>query len=96
MVDPLYLFHVWDGGTSLYGGLIDVIVMMIIFVRRTKRPLFQVSDFTAPLIPSDLGVGRLDSFINGELRGRVGPDFLFAMLFLGSRTEDILLLQANP
>ncbi|STP18080.1 prolipoprotein diacylglyceryl transferase [Escherichia coli] len=40
--------------------------------------------------------GRLGNFINGELWGRVDPNFPFAMLFPGSRTEDILLLQTNP
>lgn len=41
MADPLYLFRVWDGGMSFHGGLIGVIVVMIIFARRTKRSFFQ-------------------------------------------------------
>lgn len=40
--------------------------------------------------------GVWGNFINGELWGRVDPNFPFAMLFPGSRTEDILLLQTNP
>ncbi len=78
MADPLYLFRVWDGGMSFHGGLIGVIVVMIIFARRTKRSFFQVSDFIAPLIPFGLGAGRLGNFINGELWGRVDPNFPFA------------------
>ncbi|MDI8799940.1 hypothetical protein MJM59_31455, partial [Salmonella enterica subsp. enterica serovar Montevideo] len=35
-------------------------------------------------------------FINGELWGRVDPDFRFAMLFPGSRAEDIALLPSHP
>ncbi len=69
MADPLYLFRVWDGGMSFHGGLIGVIVVMIIFARRTKRSFFRVSDFIAPLIPFGLGAGRLGNFINGELWG---------------------------
>lgn len=34
--NPLYLFRVWDGGMSFHGGLIGVILVMIIFARRTK------------------------------------------------------------
>ncbi len=79
--NPLYLFRVWDGGMSFHGGLIGVILVMIIFARRTKRSFFQVSDFIAPLIPFGPGAGRLGNFINGELWGRVDPDFRFAMLF---------------
>lgn len=41
------------------------------------------------------GAGRLGNFINGELWGCVDPNFLFAMLFFGFCTEDILLLQTN-
>ena len=67
LADPLYLFRVWDGGMSFHGGLIGVILVMIIFARRTKRTFFQVSDFIAPLIPFGLGAGRLGNFINGEL-----------------------------
>ncbi len=40
MADPLYLFRVWDGGMSFH-GLIGVIVVMIIFARRTKRSFFR-------------------------------------------------------
>ncbi|CAJ0993221.1 prolipoprotein diacylglyceryl transferase [Pantoea sp. Nvir] len=94
--NPLYLFKVWNGGMSFHGGLIGVIVAMIIFARRTKRPFFQVSDFVAPLIPFGLGAGRLGNFINGELWGRVAPNFKFAMLFPSSRSEDMVLAAHNP
>ena len=94
--DPLYLFRVWDGGMSFHGGLIGVIVVMIIFARRTKRTFFQVSDFIAPLIPFGLGCGRLGIFINFEVWWRVDPRFHYNMLFPGSRAEDIALLPSHP
>jgi len=94
--DPLYLFRVWDGGMSFHGGLVGVIVVMIIFAKRTKRTFFQVADFIAPLIPFGLGAGRLGNFINGELWGRVDPNFPLAMLFPGSRAEDMALLPSHP
>ncbi len=96
LVNPLYLFKVWDGGMSFHGGLIGVILVMLIFARRTKRHFFQVADFIASLIPFGLGAGRLGNFINGELWGRVDPNFRFAMLFPGSRSEDIALAANNP
>ena len=94
--DPLYLFRVWDGGMSFHGGLIGVIVVMVVFAKRTKRTFFQVSDFIAPLIPFGLGAGRLGNFINGELWGRVDPSFHYTMLFPGSRAEDMALLPSHP
>ncbi|TQI81952.1 prolipoprotein diacylglyceryl transferase [Serratia fonticola] len=94
--NPLYLFKVWDGGMSFHGGLMGVILVMFWFARRTKRTFFQVSDFIAPLIPFGLGAGRLGNFINGELWGRVTTDTPWAMLFPGSRTEDIAIAAADP
>ncbi len=81
----------------LYAGFLGVFLGgRIGYVRRTKRTFFQVSDFIAPLIPFGLGAGRLGNFINGELWGRVDPNFKFAMLFPGSRSEDIALAANNP
>ena len=96
LADPLYLFRVWDGGMSFHGGLVGVICVMIWFARRTHRSFFQVADFMAPLIPFGLGAGRLGNFINGELWGRVDPNSQWAMLFPGSRGEDISLLATHP
>ncbi|MDY4323653.1 prolipoprotein diacylglyceryl transferase [Pectobacterium brasiliense] len=94
--NPLYLFKVWDGGMSFHGGLMGVICVMLWFAHRTKRHFFQVADFIAPLIPFGLGAGRLGNFINGELWGRVTTDTPWAMLFPGSRGEDMALAASNP
>ncbi|KAA8997622.1 prolipoprotein diacylglyceryl transferase [Affinibrenneria salicis] len=94
--DPLYLFRVWDGGMSFHGGLVGVICVMLWFAHRTRRHFFQVSDFIAPLIPFGLAAGRLGNFINGELWGRVTTDTPWAMLFPGSRSEDLALAAGNP
>ncbi|MFJ5436894.1 prolipoprotein diacylglyceryl transferase [Pectobacterium brasiliense] len=94
--NPLYLFKVWDGGMSFHGGLMGVICVMLWFAHRTKRHFFQVADFIAPLIPFGLGAGRLGNFINGELWGRVTTDTPWAMLFPGSRGEDMALTVSNP
>ncbi|UEM41465.1 prolipoprotein diacylglyceryl transferase [Pectobacterium aquaticum] len=94
--NPLYLFKVWDGGMSFHGGLMGVICVMLWFAHRTKRNFFQVADFIAPLIPFGLGAGRLGNFINGELWGRVTTDTPWAMLFSGSRGEDMVLAVSNP
>ncbi|MBF1994819.1 prolipoprotein diacylglyceryl transferase [Serratia symbiotica] len=93
--NPLYLFKVWDGGMSFHGGLMGVILVMAWFAHRTQRTFFQVSDFIAPLIPFGLGAGRLGNFINGELWGRVTTDTPWAMLFPGSRSEDIAIATAT-
>lgn len=94
--EPFSLFKVWDGGMSFHGGLIGVILAMFWFAYRTRRHFFQVADFIAPLIPFGLGVGRIGNFINGELWGRVAPDLPWAMLFPGSRYQDVALVANHP
>ncbi|AFP84597.1 prolipoprotein diacylglyceryl transferase [secondary endosymbiont of Ctenarytaina eucalypti] len=94
--NPLYLFKLWDGGMSFHGGLIGVIVVMLSFAHSTQRPFFQIADFISPLAPFGLGAGRVGNFINGELWGRVTTDAPWAMLFPGSRKEDLAQLPGNP
>ncbi|MFS1537711.1 MAG: prolipoprotein diacylglyceryl transferase [Candidatus Phlomobacter fragariae] len=94
--NPLYLFKVWDGGMSFHGGLIGVICAMWWYARRTRLHFFQVADFVAPLIPFGLGMGRIGNFINGELWGRVTLETPWAMLFPGSRGEDIQIVSQDP
>jgi phosphatidylglycerol---prolipoprotein diacylglyceryl transferase len=70
LTNPLWLFHVWEGGMSFHGGLIGVLVALWIFGRRQGKTFFEMGDFTAPLIPIGLGAGRVGNFIGGELWGR--------------------------
>ncbi|ANG64808.1 prolipoprotein diacylglyceryl transferase [Marinobacterium aestuarii] len=70
LANPLWLFHVWEGGMSFHGGLIGVLVALWLFGRRQGKSFFEMGDFTAPLIPIGLGAGRVGNFIGGELWGR--------------------------
>lgn len=73
--DPLEIFAIWHGGMSFHGGLLGVVLACWGFARKYAKPLLDVGDFVAPLIPPGLFFGRLGNFINGELWGRVtdGP-----------------------
>lgn len=78
--DPISVFRVWEGGMSFHGGLLGVIFAMFLFARRTKKTLFNVADFAAPLVPLGLAMGRIGNFINGELWGRV-TDVSWGVIF---------------
>ncbi|MCP8688932.1 prolipoprotein diacylglyceryl transferase [Marinobacterium sedimentorum] len=85
LANPLWLFHVWEGGMSFHGGLIGVLVALWLFGRRQGKTFFEMGDFTAPLIPIGLGAGRVGNFIGGELWGRT-TDLPWGVIF--PRTGD--------
>jgi phosphatidylglycerol:prolipoprotein diacylglycerol transferase len=78
--NPLSLFMIWQGGMSFHGGLLGVTLVLIWYARRLQRPLLEVVDFVAPLVPIGLGAGRLGNFINGELWG-VRTDLPWGMVY---------------
>jgi len=69
--NPFSIVEVWQGGMSFHGGLLGVTLAMWLFARKTKKSLFEVADFVAPLIPIGLFTGRVGNFINSELWGKV-------------------------
>ncbi len=80
LANPLEALAIWQGGMSFHGGLIGVIIAMVVFARRQKVSVFEVSDPVAAAVPIGLFFGRLSNFINGELFGRAG-DVPWAMVF---------------
>ncbi len=85
LANPLWLFHVWEGGMSFHGGLLGVLVALWLFGRKQGKTFFEMGDFTAPLIPIGLGAGRVGNFIGGELWGRA-TDLPWGVVF--PRTGD--------
>jgi phosphatidylglycerol:prolipoprotein diacylglycerol transferase len=68
--NPLNILRIWEGGMSFHGGLLGVIIAFALFARKTGKNLFDVADFSAPMVPVGLGAGRIGNFINGELWGK--------------------------
>ncbi|BFM18480.1 prolipoprotein diacylglyceryl transferase [Maricurvus nonylphenolicus] len=80
LLDPLWLFRVWEGGMSFHGGMLGVVVALWLYSRKIKRPFLGVADFVAPMVPLGLGFGRLGNFIGQELWGRA-TDVSWGMVF---------------
>lgn len=78
--NPGILFKVWEGGMSFHGGLLGVILAVYLFARKIHGRFIDVMDFSAPLIPPALGLGRIGNFIGGELWGRQ-TDMPWGMVF---------------
>ncbi len=75
--NPLGALAVWQGGMSFHGGVLGVVVALVIYCRRERIPLLGFADRLAVVVPIGLGFGRIANFINGELWGRVAPDWLW-------------------
>ena len=78
--NPLYVIRIWEGGMSFHGGMLGVMVALWLYQRVKGHGFLRVCDYTAPLVPLGLCVGRIGNFINGELWGRV-TDMPWAMVF---------------
>jgi phosphatidylglycerol:prolipoprotein diacylglycerol transferase len=58
-------------GMSYHGGLIGIILVSWLYIRKAKLDWWSVVDLYLPAIPLGYTFGRLGNFINGELFGRV-------------------------
>ena len=77
---PTLVFAIWHGGMAFHGALLGGGLALYAFAQKHNRSMLRLIDFTVPLLPPGLCLGRLGNFINGELWGR--PTTLpWAMIF---------------
>lgn len=67
---PLKMLKLWEGGMSLHGGFLGVIIALYFFCRHHRLNMLRVCDYVACVTPFGLFFGRIANFINGELWGR--------------------------
>ena len=84
---PLEIFKLWDGGMSLHGGVIGVLVAIWYVTKKEKLSFLRFCDYIACVVPFGLFFGRLANFVNGELWGRA-TTVPWAIIFPGSGTMD--------
>jgi len=63
--DPASALKVWEGGLTLYGGLILAIVSSVVYMRAVRLPVWTVCDLAAPAIALGKAVTRVGCFMNG-------------------------------
>lgn len=67
--DPLSIFHIWNGGLAIYGGIILVVIVAFFYCRRKKLPFLKLADIAAPAILIGQACGRWGNFFNQEAFG---------------------------
>jgi phosphatidylglycerol:prolipoprotein diacylglycerol transferase len=60
----------WQGGLTLYGGIVGGTVAGLMAARRFRLPMWTVADALAPSLALGTGLGRLGCFLNGCCYGR--------------------------
>ena len=70
LANPAEIFKLWDGGMSLHGGVLGVLLAILYVTRKEGLSFLRFCDYIACVIPFGLGFGRLANFVNGELWGR--------------------------
>lgn len=73
-------------GMSYHGGLLGVIVMSLVFMRRRGEGFLLFAERFVPAIPLGYVFGRMGNFINGELYGRA-TDSAWGMYFPSDPTQ---------
>jgi phosphatidylglycerol:prolipoprotein diacylglycerol transferase len=63
--DPLGALRVWEGGLTLYGGILLAIPAGILYCRSARLPVWEVADAVAPALALGLALGRVGCFLNG-------------------------------
>ena len=79
--DPLEMLAIWRGGMSFHGGFLGSILALILFARTRGLNGLSMLDLAAVVTPIGIFFGRIANFVNGELWGRVAPDFPYAFVF---------------
>lgn len=85
IADPVSIFRLWDGGMSLHGGALGVIIAIWYMCRKEQLSFLRFCDYVACVIPFGLFFGRIANFVNGELWGRT-TDVSWGIIFPESGT----------
>ncbi|MHC2108493.1 MULTISPECIES: prolipoprotein diacylglyceryl transferase [unclassified Methylobacterium] len=81
LADPMEILAIRNGGMSFHGGFLGAILAFLLFARAKKLNGYTLLDIGAVVVPIGLFFGRIANFVNGELWGRVAPDFAYAIVF---------------
>ncbi|URD36734.1 prolipoprotein diacylglyceryl transferase [Methylobacterium tardum] len=81
LADPIEILAIRNGGMSFHGGFLGAILAFLLFARAKKLNGYTLLDIGAVVVPIGLFFGRIANFVNGELWGRVAPDFPYAIVF---------------
>ncbi len=89
----LNIFKIWDGGLSIFGGLIGAVISTILYCRHKKIKVSLIFDICA--IPLMIGqtIGRWGNFVNAEVYGQA-TNVLWRMSINGVEVHPLFLYES--
>jgi len=69
--DPWYrAFFIWDGGLTLYGGILLAMATVFVMTKRRAIPFLVIADNFAPAVILGIGITRIGCFLAGCCYGQ--------------------------
>ncbi len=63
------IWHIWEGGLAIHGGLIVGCLVIIIYCKKYHTSILRILDISAPYILLAQAIGRWGNFFNREAYG---------------------------
>jgi len=60
-----HMFALWEGGLTLYGGLLLALFSSAVFLRRRRIPFLRMADVMSPSLGLGILITRIGCFLNG-------------------------------
>lgn len=67
--NPLDVFKVWEGGISIHGGVIGIMVALYFYARANGLNMWSMLDVLSPVAALGIIGGRIGNFMNGTDTG---------------------------
>ena len=89
----LNIFKIWDGGLSIFGGLIGAVIAAILYCRHKKIKAALIFDICAIPLMIGQAIGRWGNFVNAEVYGKT-TSVLWRMSINGMEVHPLFLYES--
>lgn len=63
--NPVEILKIWEGGLTLYGGLLLAVVAAVLYMKHAGLPIVVICDLAAPSVALGKVLTRIGCFLNG-------------------------------
>lgn len=94
LAQPAEIFRIWEGGMSIYGGILAATVTAVLMLRRRKLDVWKYADAIIFGLPIGLAIGRLGCFFIHDHPGTATDFFLGIKYPDGTTRHDLGLYES--